>query len=212
MEKVFPADRHSRRRHRRRRRPGHGDGEAVPAPARALREGRGRRALSLEGKANQLSADGAQQPAGGHAGPRRRAALRRLRHCAAAPGRLFQYDVTGGRYEETDFAATGSGSLHAGTVDQARLPRRPRPRGRRSTSPSPRCSRPPTRTRATGGPDLVRGIYPTMATITADGLRAGRPTTRSPSASARLRRPAVRRPRAPPTAGAAPDDDGGDAR
>src|SRR5215212_10564169 len=31
-------------------------------------------------------------------------------------GRLFQYDVTGGRYEETGFATTGSGSLHAGTV------------------------------------------------------------------------------------------------
>ena len=36
--------------------------------------------------------------------------------CAAATGRLFQYDVTGGRYEERDYAATGSGSLHAGTV------------------------------------------------------------------------------------------------
>src|SRR5690606_37503576 len=31
-------------------------------------------------------------------------------------GRLFEYDVTGGRYEESEFAATGSGSLHAGTV------------------------------------------------------------------------------------------------
>ena len=31
-------------------------------------------------------------------------------------GRLFSYDVTGGRYEERDQVATGSGSLHAGTV------------------------------------------------------------------------------------------------
>ncbi len=31
-------------------------------------------------------------------------------------GRLFQYDVTGGRYEELDHATTGSGGLHAGTV------------------------------------------------------------------------------------------------
>src|SRR5947208_9096630 len=31
-------------------------------------------------------------------------------------GRLFTYDVTGGRYEEQDYVATGSGSLHAGTV------------------------------------------------------------------------------------------------
>ena len=34
---------------------------------------------------------------------------------AAEEGRLFQYDVTGGRYEELDYTATGSGSLHAGT-------------------------------------------------------------------------------------------------
>src|SRR6185503_19084794 len=31
-------------------------------------------------------------------------------------GRLFEYDITGGRYEETRFAASGSGSMHAGTV------------------------------------------------------------------------------------------------
>ena len=31
----------------------------------------------------------------------------------AAIGRLFEYDVTGGRYEETDYVAPGSGSLHA---------------------------------------------------------------------------------------------------
>ena len=31
-------------------------------------------------------------------------------------GRLWDYDATGGRYEERDHVATGSGSLHAGTV------------------------------------------------------------------------------------------------
>ena len=31
-------------------------------------------------------------------------------------GRLFQFDVTGGRYEEQDYATSGPGSLHAGTV------------------------------------------------------------------------------------------------
>ena len=40
-------------------------------------------------------------------------------------GRLFTYDVTGGRYEERDHTATGSGSLHAGTVIKVALPRRP---------------------------------------------------------------------------------------
>src|SRR3954467_11392093 len=71
--------------------------------------------LSLEGKANQLSSmvrshlPAAMQglavvPLFAGYDMRRRA------------GRLFQYDVTGGRYEEGDFASTGSGSLHAGTV------------------------------------------------------------------------------------------------
>ena len=31
-------------------------------------------------------------------------------------GRLWDFDVTGGRYEEREYVATGSGSLHAGTV------------------------------------------------------------------------------------------------
>src|SRR3546814_18100289 len=71
--------------------------------------------LSLEGKANQLAT-----MVRGHlpaamqglavvplfAGYDRRRGL----------GRLFQYDVTGGRYEEADHASTGSGSLHARTV------------------------------------------------------------------------------------------------
>src|SRR6056297_3632201 len=71
--------------------------------------------LSLEGKANQLS-----QMVRNHLP----AAMQGL---AVVPifagfdtgrgtGRLFQYDVTGGRYEESDHAATGSGSLHATTV------------------------------------------------------------------------------------------------
>src|SRR4051794_4649611 len=39
------------------------------------------------------------------------------RHRGGGPaGGPLQYDVTGGRYEESNFASTGSGSLHAGTV------------------------------------------------------------------------------------------------
>ena len=71
--------------------------------------------LSLEGKANQLSMmvrgnlPAAMQgmvvvPIFAGYDVRRRT------------GRLFTYDVTGGRYEEQDYVATGSGSLHAGTV------------------------------------------------------------------------------------------------
>jgi proteasome beta subunit len=84
-------------------------------------------------------------------------------------GRLFEYDVTGGRYEESDFAATGSGSLHAGTVIKMGF--------------SPGLDRESTvelainslfqaadEDSATGGPDLVRGIFPVVATITANGF------------------------------------------
>src|SRR5918996_1262528 len=69
--------------------------------------------LSLDGKANQL------------AGMVRSHLPAALQGFAVVPlfagfdtkrgtGRLFEYDVTGGRYEESEFAATGSGSLHAG--------------------------------------------------------------------------------------------------
>jgi proteasome beta subunit len=83
-------------------------------------------------------------------------------------GRLFTYDVTGGRYEETDYVATGSGSLDAGTViklgfdaDMSR------------ESVVNLCLRAlweaADADSATGGPDPLRGIYPTVATITAGG-------------------------------------------
>ena len=88
-----------------------------------------------------------------------------------ATGRLFAYDVTGGRYEETDYVATGSGSLHAGTV--VKLGYRPdldrdhvinlclRALWEAADADS-----------ATGGPDPLRGIYPTVATVTVDGYVA----------------------------------------
>src|SRR5829696_2820587 len=71
--------------------------------------------LSLEGKANQLSAMiRGNLPAA-------------MQGMAVVPifagfdlsrgsGRLFQYDITGGRYEEADYTATGSGQMHAATV------------------------------------------------------------------------------------------------
>src|SRR6188472_3912772 len=124
--------------------------------------------LSLEGKANQLS---------GMVRSNLPAAMQGLvvvplfagYDTRRRQGRLFQYDVTGGRYEETNFATTGSGSLHAGTVIKL---------GYRDS-----LSREETidlaisalfnaadEDSATGGPDLVRGIYPTIATITDSGF------------------------------------------
>ena len=84
-------------------------------------------------------------------------------------GRLFQYDVTGGRYEENDYATSGSGGLHAATViklgfrDAHRSLRHRRPRLRALYTAADEDS-------ATGGPDLVRRIFPVVATITVDGF------------------------------------------
>jgi proteasome beta subunit len=167
MEKVFPADRHS--------------GVAIAGAAGPAVEmvklfqlqlehyekvegGE----LSLEGKANQLG-----QMVRSHLP----AAMQGFVvvplfagfDTRRGTGRLFEYDVTGGRYEESDFAATGSGSLHAGTVIKLGY----KPDLDRDASIELAISalfQAADEDSATGGPDLVRGIYPVVATITADGF------------------------------------------
>lgn len=167
MEKVFPADRHS--------------GVAIAGAAGPAMEmvklfqlqlehyekveGS---VLSLEGKANQLGQMVRQHlPAA-------------MQGMAVVPlfagydirrqaGRLFQYDVTGGRYEESNFASTGSGGMHASTViklgfregmdDDAALDLALEALWQAADEDS-----------ATGGPDPVRGIYPVVASITAEGF------------------------------------------
>jgi proteasome beta subunit len=135
--------------------------------------------LSLEGKANQLGA-----MVRGHLP----AAMQGM---AVVPlfagydlrrgiGRLFQYDVTGGRYEEADHTATGSGSLHAGTVVKLGF------RDGMSEDEVIDLSlhalwQAADADSATGGPDLVRNIFPVVATITAAGY------TRVPDADVRQR-------------------------
>jgi proteasome beta subunit len=86
-------------------------------------------------------------------------------------GRLFTYDVTGGRYEEQDYVATGSGSLHAGTVikigfqdDMSREAVLDLAISALFTAADDDS--------ATGGPDIVRGIFPTVAAISATGFDA----------------------------------------
>jgi proteasome beta subunit len=124
--------------------------------------------LSLEGKANQLG-----QMVRNHLP----AAMQGL---AVVPlfagydtrrqvGRLFQYDVTGGRYEESDYASTGSGSLHAGTVVKLGY-REGLDRGTIIDLALSALFQAADEDSATGGPDLLRGIYPVMATITAEGF------------------------------------------
>jgi proteasome beta subunit len=166
MEKVHPADRHS--------------GVAVAGSAGPAMEmvrlfqlqlehyekveGQ---ALSLEGKANQLA-----QMVRQHLGMAMQGFvvvplfagydLRRR------TGRIFTYDPTGGRYEETDFHADGSGGRDARTTIKL---------GWRTDLPHDDAVELAVRAlwqaadedSATGGPDAVRGIYPTVATITAAG-------------------------------------------
>ncbi|HKY66840.1 MAG TPA: proteasome subunit beta [Acidimicrobiales bacterium] len=167
MEKVFPADRHS--------------GVAIAGAAGPAIEMvklfqlqlehyekvEGAE-LSLEGKANQLG-----QMVRSHLP----AAMQGFvvvplfagYDVKRGTGRLFEYDVTGGRYEESDFAATGSGSLHAGTVVKLGF----RPSLDRTDAVELAINslfQAADEDSATGGPDLVRGIYPVIATITADGF------------------------------------------
>ncbi|MDY7105418.1 MAG: proteasome subunit beta [Actinomycetota bacterium] len=124
--------------------------------------------LSLEGKANQLAA-----MVRGHlpmaiqgfvvvplfAGYDRR----------RGEGRLFQYDVTGGRYEDTNYAGSGSGSIYASTVVKLGF------REGMSADEAVDLSllalfQAADDDSATGGPDLVRGIFPVIATITDSGF------------------------------------------
>jgi proteasome beta subunit len=130
--------------------------------------------LSLEGKANQLG-----QMVRNHLP----AAMQGL---AVVPlfagydtrrqvGRLFQYDVTGGRYEESDYASTGSGSLHAGTVVKLGY-REGLDRGGVMDLALSALFQAADEDSATGGPDLLRGIFPVMATITATGFERAEDT------------------------------------
>jgi proteasome beta subunit len=125
-------------------------------------------ALSLEGKANQLS-----QMVRSHL-------PMAMQGLAVVPlfagydtrrkaGRLFQYDVTGGRYEENDYATSGSGGLHAATVIKLGF-------GADTSADATvdlafrALVTAADEDSATGGPDPVRGIWPVVATIDGDGF------------------------------------------
>jgi proteasome beta subunit len=84
-------------------------------------------------------------------------------------GRIYTYDPTGGRYEETDFHADGSGGRDARTT--IKLGWRPDLSRPDAIALAVRALwQAADEDSATGGPDLVRGIYPTVATITAVGF------------------------------------------
>jgi proteasome beta subunit len=88
---------------------------------------------------------------------------------AKGQGRIFTYDVTGGHYEEADHAATGSGGRDARTT--VKLGWRPG-LGREEAIELAVTAlyEAADEDSATGGPDLVRGIFPIVATVTAGGF------------------------------------------
>ena len=167
LEKVFPADRHS----------GVAIAGAAGPAVEMVRlfqlqlehyekvEGQ---SLSLEGKANQLA-----QMVRNHLP----VAMQGLAvvplfagyDTARGSGRLFEYDVTGGRYEESEYAGAGSGSLHAGTVIKLGY-RDGLQREQTIDLALKSLFEAADEDSATGGPDLVSGLFPIVATITQGGF------------------------------------------
>ena len=86
-------------------------------------------------------------------------------------GRIFSYDVTGGRYEEhSGFHTVGSGSVFArGSLKK--LYSRGLTEGDCVTAAIQALYDAADDDSATGGPDLVRRIFPVVQVITADGGR-----------------------------------------
>jgi proteasome beta subunit len=84
-------------------------------------------------------------------------------------GMLYTFDVVGGRYEEEDYAATGSGgaeaksflkaSYRSGIGEEEAL--------RLAVEALVAAAEEDT---ATGGPDVRRGIMPNVVTVTATGF------------------------------------------
>jgi proteasome beta subunit len=84
-------------------------------------------------------------------------------------GRIFKYDITGGRYEETDYFSTGSGGKDARTTMKKLY------HSEMAENDAVRTALEALYDAAeedigTGGPDLVRGIYPTVKTVTVKGV------------------------------------------
>jgi proteasome beta subunit len=88
----------------------------------------------------------------------------------AGQGRIYSYDVTGGRYEEHKFHSVGSGSLFArGALKKLW-------REDFSQDDAVLCAvqsiyDAADEDSATGGPDLARKLYPVVAVVTQDGYR-----------------------------------------
>jgi proteasome beta subunit len=125
-------------------------------------------ALSLDGKANRLAS-----MVRGNIGAAMQGLVAVPLFCGydedTGIGRIFSYDVAGGRYEEHRFHAIGSGSVFArGSLKKLYRD------GMSAEDAALACMQAlydaADDDSATGGPDVTRRIYPAVATITADGF------------------------------------------
>jgi proteasome beta subunit len=85
-------------------------------------------------------------------------------------GRIFSYDATGGRYEEHEHHGIGSGSLFARGA-MKKLWRRGMDAEAAVHVAVEALYDAADDDSATGGPDTVRGIFPVVATVSADGYQ-----------------------------------------
>ncbi len=85
-------------------------------------------------------------------------------------GRIFRYDVTGGRWEDADYHTLGSGGRDA----RGSLKKRYRPDMERAAAVDAVIEAlydAADEDAATGGPDLIRNIFPLVATVTVQGYQ-----------------------------------------
>lgn len=84
-------------------------------------------------------------------------------------GRIFKYDVTGGRFEEDDYHATGSGGKDArNSIKKLWRPDLPREEATKLAIEAMFDAA--DEDVGTAGPDLMRGIFPTIVAISARGI------------------------------------------
>jgi proteasome beta subunit len=83
-------------------------------------------------------------------------------------GRIYTYDATGGHYEEADFQATGSGGRDARTTIKLGF-KDGLSRADAIELAIEALFEAADEDAGTGGPDLVRGIYPLVAVVDVEG-------------------------------------------
>jgi proteasome beta subunit len=88
-------------------------------------------------------------------------------------GRIYKYDITGGRYRETDYYATGSGGKDARSSLKKTFHQEGLSRTAAIDAAIEALMDAADEDRGTGGFDMTRGIYPSLILITAKGVEAG---------------------------------------